>query len=188
MTCSRLSLCLALLAGPALASRVAAQETPALLTPTREHQAMAREVGVWEGESSLWTAPDAEPVTSKGVETVKMIGGFWLVSDYEGEMMGQPFRGRSQTTYDPLKKKYVATWIDSMAPILYTMEGDYDVATHTLTMMMAGVDPMTAKPTQWKVVTRFESNDAKTFEMYQPVEGQEGKWWKSFETKYKRRK
>jgi hypothetical protein len=178
----------ALLALPAFAATIAAQEMPALLVPTREHKEMAREVGVWDAEASLRVSPDAGPVTSKGVETVKMMGEFWLVSTFEGEMMGQPFRGQGQTTYDPLKKKYVGTWIDTMAPTLNTLEGDYDVKTHTLTMMMTGVDPMTSKPMKWKTVTRYESDDAKTFEMYLPAEGQEGQWWKTFEIKYKRRK
>jgi hypothetical protein len=179
---------IALLALLAFTTPSSAQETPELLVPTKEHKEMAREVGVWDAETSLRVTPDAEPVTSKGVETVKMMGQFWLVSTYEGDMMGQPFHGQSQTTYDPLKKKYIGTWIDTMAPTLNTLEGDYDPATHTLTMMMNGVDPMTAKPMTWKTITRYESNDAKTFEMHLPVEGQEGKWWKSFEIKYKRRK
>jgi hypothetical protein len=178
----------ALLALLALAGPAAAQETPALLVPTKEHKEMARDVGVWDAETSLRVTPDAAPVNSKGVETVKMMGEFWLVSTFEGEMMGQPFHGQSQTTYDPLKKKFVGTWIDTMAPTLNTLEGDYDAETHTLTMMMNGVDPMTSKPMKWKTITRYESDDAKTFEMHLPVEGQEGQWWKSFEIKYKRRK
>ena len=184
----RLPAVLAVLALSAFASRIAAQEAPSLLVPTKEHKEMARDVGVWDAEASLRVTPDAEPVTSKGVETVKMMGEFWLVSTFEGEMMGQPFRGQSQTTYDPIKKKYIGTWIDTMAPTLNTLEGDYDAATNTLTMMMTGVDPMTAKPMHWKTVTRYESDDAKAFEMHLPVEGQEGQWWKSFEIKYKRRK
>ncbi len=159
-----------------------------LLTPTKEHKEMAREVGVWDAESKMWESPEAEPLVSKGVETNKMLGEMWLVGEFEGEMMGQPFHGRSQMTYDPLTKKYVGTWIDSMAPTMMTMKGDYDVAAHTLTMMMDGIDAMTGKPGKWKSVTRYESDDAKTFEMYMPVAGQDGKWAKIMEIKYKRRK
>ncbi len=183
MKCSRL---LALCAVAALAHRAAAQ-APSLFVPTQEHKEMAREVGVWEGESKLWATPDAEPVASKGVETIKLLGQMWLVGRYEGDMMGQPFHGQSQTTYDPLKKKYVGTWIDSMAPTMMTLTGDYDVKTHSLTMMMEGIDAMTGKPGKWKTITIYESADAKTFEIHAPVEGQDGKWWKMMEIKYKRK-
>ena len=52
-----------------LARPAFAQETPPLMTPTKEHEELAREVGVWDAENSLWVSPDADPITSKGVET-----------------------------------------------------------------------------------------------------------------------
>jgi len=179
---------LAVVAVVALVRVTAAQDLPPLMVPTPEHMEMAREVGVWEGEAKLWPAADAEPVISKGKETVKLLGQMWLVGQYEGDMMGMPFHGQSQLTYDPMKKKYVGTWIDSLAPVMMTMTGDYDAQTNTLTMMMEGIDAMTGKPGKWKSVTRYESEDAKTFEMYMPVEGQDGKWWKMMEIKYQRQK
>lgn len=170
-----------------LARPVLAQAPP-LMTPMREHEEMAREVGVWDAEGSLWMTPDADPITSKGVETVKMMGKFWLVGEFVGDSTGGEFTGRSQLTYDPLKKQYVGTWIDTMAPILLTMIGSYDVQTHTLTMMMEGIDAMTGQPGKWKSITHYIDEDTKTFEMHAPVEGQDGKWRKMMEIKYKRRK
>ena len=35
------------------------------------------------------------------------MGGFWQLSAFKSEMMGQPFEGRGATGYDPAKKKYV---------------------------------------------------------------------------------
>jgi hypothetical protein len=172
----------------ALARTAAAQEAMALLAPTKEHQNMAREVGVWDATSKIFPTPDAEAMESKGVETVKMLGQFWLVADFEGEFAGMPFQGKSQVTFDSLKKKYIGTWIDSVSAVLLTMEGDYDVEKHELTMMMEGIDAMTGQPGKWKTVTRYESEDAKTFEMYAPVEGEDGEWWKMMEIKYTRRK
>jgi hypothetical protein len=163
------------------------QEAPPLLTPTREHEQLTRDVGVWDAESNTWTAPDFEPTTSKGVETVAMMGKFWQVTKFEGDMMGEPFEGRGQLTYDPVKKKYVGTWIDTMAPVLLTMSGQY-ADPHTLAMMLEGIDPATSQPTKWKSITRYADDDHKTFEMYAPVAGQEDQWWKIFEIKYTRRK
>ena len=50
------------------------------------------------------------------------------------------------------------------------------------------VDSMTGKPMKSKMVTRYQSEDSKVFEMYHPAEGEEGKWWKTMEAKYTRRK
>ena len=163
---------------------VVAQQSPA----TEEHKGLATEVGEWDAEITLWYTPDAEPVKSKGMETNRMLGGVWLISDFEGEAAGEKFQGHMQLGYDPQKKKYVGTWIDTMSPYLQTMEGDYDKATHTSTMLSKGVDIQTGKPSTSKNITRYEGEDAKTFEMHMPLEGQEGKWWKMMEIKYKRRK
>jgi hypothetical protein len=165
-----------------------AQEMPANMQPGPEHEQMARDAGVWDAEMSMYGAPDAEAVTSKGVETNEMFGKIWLLSKFEGDVMGTPFSGRSQMTYDPVKKQYVGTWIDTMAPVMLTMSGTYDVATHTLTMMMEGTDAMTGQPGKWKSVTRYIDEDTKEFQMLAPVEGQDGQWWKMMEIKYKRRK
>src|SRR5215469_14718110 len=58
----------------------------------------------------------------KGSATYKVgYGGFWLVEDFKGE--GGMFEGRGTTGYDPIKKKYVSTWIDSESPVMMTMQG-----------------------------------------------------------------
>ena len=41
-------------------------------------------------------------------------GGFWLLLDYKGDFGGMKFEGKGATGYDPNKKKYVSTWVDSM--------------------------------------------------------------------------
>ncbi len=170
------------------ARTAAAQGAMELLAPGDEHKNMAREVGVWDAASKIFPAPDAAPMESEGVETVTMLGPFWLVAEFEGEFAGMPFKGMSQMTFDPLKKKYVGTWIDTVSAVMLTMEGDYDAQKHELTLMMEGIDAMTGKPGKWKTVTRYESEDAKTFEMHAPVEGEDGQWWKMMEIRYARRK
>jgi hypothetical protein len=181
------ALVVVLLAAAAIAQE-AAQELPPLMIPTPFHREMARDVGVWDAETTTWATPDAAPETGKGSETNEMLGGMWLLSHFQGEFMSGEFHGRAQIGYDPLKKKYVGTWVDSISPFLFTMEGDYDVAAHTLTMMMNGTSAMTGQPETAKNVTRYIDDDNKVFEMHMPVEGQEGQWWKMMEIKYTRRR
>jgi len=170
-----------------LAAAARAQDAPMYMTPTRAHEEMAREVGVWDAETSTWTEPNATPEKSKGIETNRMLGKFWLASQFEGEFMGEKFTGEMHLGYDPIKKKYVGTWVDSVSPFMYTIEGEYDVATHTLTCMMSGTSAMTGQPEVAKNVTRYIDENNKVFEMYMPVEGKEGEWWKMMEIKYTRR-
>lgn len=180
-----LALSLAIFARGAVAQE---GQAPAHMTPTKAHEEMSYEVGIWDAETTTWESPDAEPMTGKGVETNKLLGKMWLLSDFEGEFAGSKFQGHMQLGYDPLKKKYIGTWTDTISPFLSTLEGEYDEATNTLTMMTDGTSVMTGKPEKAKNVTRYIDDDTKVFEMYMPVEGQDGKWWKMMEIKYKRRK
>lgn len=169
-------------------ARSGAAQTPPLTKPTPEHAHLTREVGVWDAKSSTWATPDAEPTHSTGIETNRMLGKTWLISDFDGDNQGEKFSGHMQLGYDPLKKKFVGTWIDSIEPFLFTMEGDYDNATHTWTLMMTGTSALTGKPETAKLITRYLDDDTKVFEMHMPVEGKNGEWWKFMETKYTRRK
>jgi hypothetical protein len=179
--CAGLGAALLLAALPVIA---AAQD---FMTPTKEHEAMAEDVGTWEGEASIWPTEGAEPMKSKGVETNKMLGKMWLLSEYVGDMGGEKFEGRSAFGYDPIKKKYYGGWIDTMSPFMMRLEGDYDEATNTLTMNGESVNVMTGKPEKYKLTTKWDGTDKKTFEIFGPITD-ESEGYKMMEIKYTRRK
>ena len=181
----RLAVASVMLAGLSAPLRLVAQEPP---KPTKQHEELKTEVGVWDAEVSMYMSPDAQPFKSKAVETNEMFGDFWLMSKFEGDFGGMKFKGHSMLGYDPTKKKYVGTWTDTMSPYLMTMEGDYDEATHTSTMYGTGTSIETGKPEKSKMVTQYTSDDEKTFTMYMEKPGAEDEWIKVMEIKYKRRK
>lgn len=154
--------------------------------PTPEHAALAHDVGVWDAEVSMWMDPKGEPMKSKAVETNKMLGKMWLLSEYEGDVAGEKFSGRGAFGYDPIKKKYVGGWIDTMSPFMMQLAGDFDEKTMTLTMHGEGTDCMTGEPCKAKMVTVYEGEDKKTFTMY--MQGEDGELTKTMEAKYTRRK
>jgi hypothetical protein len=156
------------------------------MTPTEHHKAMAEDVGTWDGEVSMWHSADAEPMKSKGVETNKMLGKMWLLSEYEGDMGGEKFQGRSATGYDPVKKKFYGGWLDTMSPFMMKFEGDYDEDSKTLTMTAETTSVMTGKPEKYKLVTTWDGKEKKTFELHMVPD--DGKEWKMMEIKYTRRK
>jgi hypothetical protein len=156
-----LAVCLLALAVPALA------QMPPMPQPGPEHEMLKKDVGTWDASVEMFMDPAGAPGVSKGTETVSMLGGFWQVSEFKSEMMGQPFEGRGATGYDPVKKKYVGTWIDTMTPGYYTVEGTYDPATKTMTTVMEGPDP-TGVIAKTKATTQWKDADTRVFSMYGP--------------------
>lgn len=153
---------------------------------TKEHKVLKKDVGVWEGEMKLWMAPDQEPMVSKGTERNRMLGGFWLLSNYTADLGGQEFRGHGQFGYDVKKKKYVGTWVDSMTTSISTMEGTYDEAKDEMTMFMTSIDPESGKEVKAKSVTKYTGKNTRLFTMYMADPSGGDAWMKSMEISYKR--
>ena len=160
------TLAIALLSLLALTAPALAQGPP-MPTPGPEHEMLKKDVGTWDATVEMFTAPGAPPAVSKGTETVTMLGGFWQLSEFKSEMMGQPFEGRGTSGYDPVKKKYVGIWVDTMTPGYSTVEATYDPATKSMTGTMEGTGPdgilaKTKETTEWK------DADTRVFTMYAP--------------------
>jgi hypothetical protein len=116
-----------------------------------------------------------------------MIGGLWLLSDYQSDVFGQPFEGRGQTGYDPKKNKHVGTWVDTMSDHIILTEGTYDEASKTLTVFSDETDQATGKPARAKYVTEFKDDDTRVFTLsMKPADAKD--YVKSMEISYKRRR
>jgi Protein of unknown function (DUF1579) len=165
--------------------RVDAQGPP-MPKPAPEHEVLKSEVGTWDAAMTVWPAPGAQPVTGQGTETNSMLqGDMWLISHFDSDFGGMPFAGRGAFGYDPMEKKYVGVWIDSMSPYMSTSQGDYDAATKTMTMIAKTCDAMTGKPVTQKQISHYVDGNTRTFEIQQ--QGDDGKFWKMFEVQYKRK-
>lgn len=170
----------------AVAARARAQETAAP-RPSAEHQVLARDVGTWDAVVRFWPTPDAaQPIESKAVEKNELLpGGMWLVSRFDGDFGGAKFTGVGNFGYDPVEKKYIGTWVDSMTPHLMITKADYDPATKTMTGTGETRDPATGQPSTIKNVSRYLDDDTRVFTMYMPDAS--GKEFKAMEITYKRR-
>jgi hypothetical protein len=155
--------------------------------PTAEHKILAADEGTWDATIKSYTAgPDAEPMVSKGTEVNTVLtGGLWVLSKFEGDFGGMKFEGRGQFGYDPIKKKYVGSWIDSLTPTLSVLEGEYDAKTKTMTYVGEGIDPQSrAKYTQ-KMVTTMKDDGTRVFTLYMKFDKDEVKF---MEVTYQKRK
>ncbi len=163
-------------------TKKAAPAMPPLLKPGPEHELLKSDVGVWDATVEM-LGPGGS--VSKGVETNSMLGGLWLVTDFKSEMMNQPFEGHGVEGYDPIKKKYVGTWVDSMSSSLSISESTYDATKKTMTGWIEGPD-MSGKTAKMKAVTEQKDPDTRVFTMYMP--GPDGKEVPGMRITYKRRK
>ena len=155
--------------------------------PGKEHELLKQFEGEWNAAMKFIVDPGQPPMESKGTQVSKVeLGGFWLTSVFKGEMLGQPFEGRSTMGYSPMKKKFVGTWVDNFMPHLFTSEGDADAAGRVFTMIADGVDMSTGKPAKERWVMEFKDKDTQTMTFFGP--GADGKERKTGEIVYTRKK
>ena len=128
--------------------------------PGKEHAALKPMVGEWDAKVNMMGST-SEGTMVNGME----MGGLWLVSRYEGEMMGDAFTGLGLMTYDSAAKQYVGLWVDSMTTSLEPSRGSYDAATKAFTMVQDGVNPMTGEKVEMTQVTRIVDENKHVFEM-----------------------
>ena len=147
-------------------------------TPGEPHQRLAEMVGEWDYEMTWWMAPDAPPETSSGTMTAEMsMDGRYLIENWTGTAMGQPFSGRSTMGYDNFRDEYISTWIDNMGTGIMVSRGQYDPAQDALVTTGTFDDIMTGErdKTMRGVSKRLDENTLHV-EMYVPgPDGQEFK-------------
>jgi len=143
-------------AGVLVVSLVLAQE-PA--KPGPEHDYLKKLEGTWDATVKFG---DQE---SKGTMTYKMeLGGRWLVGDFQADFGGQKFQGKGLDGYDPVKKKYIGVWVDSMANSPMISEGTLDKEGKVMTMIGEGPG-MDGKPAKFKSVSETKDDDTIVFSM-----------------------
>jgi len=151
----------------------------------KQHKMLAHQVGTWDAKMEYLDFNTGKPTTSKGVSIRKMpIGGFWLIDNFQADMMGMPFKGMGTTGYDPAKKKLVGTWIDSMTPSLMVIEGNFDAEGKVMTLSGMGVGA-DGKPAKTTLKTTVHSKDKHVFEMFTQMP--DGKDMKMMTITYTRR-
>lgn len=148
---------------------------PQLPGPGKEHEWLKQLVGEWESDAEMVMVPGQPPHKSKGKESVRAIGGLWVVCDVSGDSPIGPMTAVMTLGYDPQKKKYIGTWIDSHMNHLWLYEGSLDATGKILTLETEGpniMDP--TKRAKYRDVIEIKSKDHKV--MTSSALGDDGKW------------
>ncbi|HJZ94053.1 MAG TPA: DUF1579 domain-containing protein [Gemmataceae bacterium] len=149
--------CAVVVAGLVLAPVARAQQPP---KPGPEHDMLKKMEGTWDATMKMGG------MESKGTMVYKMdLGGLWLTSAFEGEVLGTKFFGKGLDTYDAGKKKYIGIWADSMSTSPMVSEGTYDAEKKALTMTGEGPGP-DGKPAKHTMVTVQKDDDTMVMDMF----------------------
>jgi hypothetical protein len=154
--------------------------------PQPEHRWLEKLVGRWAYESTMQIGPDTPPETFSGEETVRSLGGLWILAEAEGAMPGGGIATMVQTIgYDPLRKRFVGTWVGSMMTYLWVYEGELAADGRTLTLDTEG--PEMANPeklAKFRDVIGITSTDERTLTSH--ILGADGSWQEIMKITYRR--
>jgi len=160
------------------------------------HKLLSSLDGNWDYTIKFWMNPDpnAKPQESKGSATRKSImGGRYVMMDVSGKMQmpGEDgkmkditFKGMGMEGYDNVKKKFVASWIDSMGTGIEFSEGTYDPATKSFTYT-SEMEPVPGMKTSIREVIKIADDSHMMLEWYENQGGQEKKTMEISYTKKK---
>jgi hypothetical protein len=178
----------ALLVTLVVASYLPAQEpTAEYVTPQKEHEWLKQFEGEWVTDAKATFGPGQEPVECNGTMKSRMLGQFWVVSEVESGVQGMSINAIQTIGYDPQKKKYVGTWVDSMMNHLWKYEGTIDEATKTLTLEAEGPNFMLAgKMSTFRDSYQFKSADH--IVATSSIQGEDGEWITFMTGNYRRKK
>ncbi len=164
-------LCLAIFS----ASLLLAQEPPKVTAPQKEHEWLQQFVGEWESDLEASAGPGQPAMKCQGTMKSRALGGFWVLSEMEMDMMGMPMKAVQTLGYDPQAKKYVGTWVDSMSNHMWKYTGAIDKGGKILTLEAEGPNFMLeGKLSMYRDVYEFKSKDHLV--LTSSMQGDDGKW------------
>ncbi|HYD83974.1 MAG TPA: DUF1579 domain-containing protein, partial [Opitutus sp.] len=157
-------------------------------TPHPEHAWLQKLVGNWSFESECMGEPGQPTEKQRGTETVKALGGLWIVGEGQGGMPGGGTANMMITLgFDPQRNRFVGTWVGSMMTHLWVYEGELDAAKRVLTLNAEGpsfADP--AKRAKYQDIIEIKSDDHRT--LSSRTLGEDGKWTHFMTAHYRRTK
>ena len=164
----------------------AQEEMPEMPKPTEQHDWLQKLVGEWTTATEIYL-PGGEIMNTTGTESVRSIGGFWVVNEGDSSGMGLEFNSILTIGYSPDKGHFIGTWIDSLNPDPFLYTGSLNSNKETLTLETEGPCPMKdGAITKFKEVIEIENPDHRVFTSY--YEGDDGEWIKGLVTHSRRAK
>ena len=155
-------------------------------TQSAEHKWLEQLVGEWEVKSEATMEPESDPMRMESTESVRSLGGLWILAEGTASLDGTPFKSMMTLGYDPQKKGIVGTWIDTAQTYLWTYAGTLDEAADTLTLHAEGPSfGDTSKMAKYRDVIQMKDGDHRT--LTSSVEEADGSWTTFLRAEYVRK-
>lgn len=153
----------------------------------KEHEWLQQLVGEWTFESECSMGPDKPPEKFAGTESVRSIGGLWVLCEGRGEMPGGGIGNMFMTLgYDPAKKRFLGTFIGSMMTHMWIYDGSLDPSGKVLTLDSEGPS-FAGDGTMAKYQDVIEIRSADQRLLHSQVQGADGQWQRFMTATYRRK-
>jgi hypothetical protein len=156
-------------------SAVFVQGQPPAQRGVKEHEWLRQFIGEWTSRGEGTAEPGQPAMTCEGTTSSRPLGEFWVVSTIQIEMSGVRVDAFQTLGYDPNKKKYISTWIDSMVNHMWLSEGTVDTSGRILTLEADGPHMLVpGKTARFRDTYEFKSKDE--IATTSSILGDDGKW------------
>ncbi|MGJ3245187.1 MAG: DUF1579 domain-containing protein [Elainellaceae cyanobacterium] len=154
--------------------------------PQQEHEWLQKMVGEWTYEIEATMGPDQPAETMTGTETVRSVGGLWVIAEGHGEMCvdGGDMTSIMTLGYNSQTRRYTGTWIGSVMTYLWVYDGELDATERVLTLNSEGPAMSGDGMAQYKDVIEFKSDDHRV--MTSHLLRDDGQWQQFMTAHYRR--
>ena len=143
--------------------------------PEKEHDWLQQLVGDWTFDCKANMGEGQPALEASGTESVRPVGGLWIVAEGRSTMFGQPIQSQMTLGYNPEAKAFVGTWLDSSQTQLWSYKGTLDAATNTLALDTEGPsfdDP--SRTSHYRDAIQLTDKDHKV--LTSSVQNPDGSW------------
>jgi hypothetical protein len=157
-----------------------------------QHQWLQKLVGEWTYEHECRAGPDKPPQKLAGSESVRSLGGVWVLCEGKGAMPdGSPAITLMTLGYDPKKERFIGSFVGSMMTHMWVYDGELNAAATALTLFTEGPGfTPDGKPldklAKYKDVIEFKSDDHRVLMSY--TLGEDGNWCPFMTAHYRRKR
>ena len=157
--------------------------------PEKEHDWLQQFVGEWAYEHEMPAEPGKPAEKFTGTETVRSLGGLWVVAEGRGDMPGGGTADMVLTLgFDAKRGRFVGTWVGSMMDYLWVYEGSLNEAGRALTLETEGPDVMGGGGGMTKFRETVELVDRDTRLFRSAMLRTDGEWVTIMSARYRRLK
>lgn len=152
--------------------------------PQPEHAWLQKLVGEWTVEMVASMGPDQPPITHKGRERFRSLGGMWFVGESTYDMPdGAPSDMIMTLGFNAATKRYCGTFIGSMMSAMWIYDGACEGDTLTLDTEGASFSG-DGSIVPYQDIIKFQGDDVRT--LSSQTKGPDGTWTRFMTATYRR--